>query len=137
VKATGLDDLLDDEDDPFTLFAPTDEAFKQLCGRLKMTEDELLAHPLLLTRILDYHIVPGAAIMEEEMDDGLSLPTEARMPPVVGLRQRLAVVRGADDSITIDGWGSDAKVIETDIKACASVIHVVDTVLLPDKLPAQ
>ena len=59
----------------------------------------------------------------------------ARMPPLVGPRENVTVRMGADDSIVIDGLGSDAKVVEADIVACASVIHIVDEVLLPDKLP--
>jgi hypothetical protein len=82
------------------------------------------------------------------------------MPPLVGPRENVTVRIGADDSIVLDGLGSDAKVIETDIVACASVVHIIDTgakllsvsvgrcaicstelpvallaVLLPDKLP--
>ena len=59
----------------------------------------------------------------------------ARMPPLVGPRENVTVRLGADDSIVIDGLGSDATVIDADIVACKSVIHTVDTVLLPDKLP--
>jgi len=59
----------------------------------------------------------------------------ARMPPLIGPRENVTVRIGADESIIIDGLGSDAKVIETDIVVCASVVHVVDTVLLPDPLP--
>jgi hypothetical protein len=55
----------------------------------------------------------------------------ARMPPLVGPRENVTVRQGADGSIIIDGLGSDAKVLETDIVACASVVHVIDTVLLP------
>ena len=59
----------------------------------------------------------------------------ARMPPLVGPRENVTVRMGADDSIVIDGLGSDAKVVETDVVACAAVIHIIDTVLLPDKIP--
>ena len=57
------------------------------------------------------------------------------MPPLIGPRENVTVRIGADDSIVIDGLGSDAKVLETDIVACASVVHIIDTVLLPDALP--
>jgi hypothetical protein len=49
------------------------------------------------------------------------------MPPLVGPRENVTVRIGADDSIVLDGLGSDAKVIETDIVACASVVHIIDT----------
>ncbi len=100
------------------LFAPTDDAFGDLLKRLQMTEDQLLANSILLTRVLDYHIVPQKVIMEDDMEDGTELPTVARMPPIIGKRQKLAIRRGADDSIVLDGFGSDAKVVEV---RCACV----------------
>lgn len=145
----------------FTLFAPDDEAFEDLLKRLKMTEEELLAKPFLLTRVLNYHIIGGQVIEEGDMDDGVQLETEvsactlcdasgaerrhfahsglqtkqARFPPIIGKRMKVTVRRGADDSIVLDGNGSDARVVETDRQACAAIVHVIDTVLLPDKLP--
>jgi uncharacterized surface protein with fasciclin (FAS1) repeats len=61
----------------------------------------------------------------------------ARMPPLVGPRENVTIRVGADESIIIDGLGSDAKVVETDVVACATVVHIIDTVLLPDKLPVD
>lgn len=49
--------------------------------------------------------------------------------------QKLEVKRGADGSIILDGLGSDARILESDKVACRSVVHIIDTVLLPDKLP--
>ena len=139
------------------MFAPTDKAFHALLERLNMDLDALLSSKALLVRVLDYHVAPGAALKEEDLHDGQKLATLARMPPLIGPRENLEVrcfrcgsslllrrahlltrpqVRmGADESIIIDGLGSDAKVLETDIVACASVVHIVDTVLLPDPLP--
>ena len=113
----------------------TRAAFAQLLGRLKMTKEQLLDNRVLLVRVLDYHIVPGVAAKADDLSDGQKLATMARMPPLVGPRENVTVRFGADESIVIDGLGSDAKVLETDVTACAAVVHVVDTVLLPDKIP--
>jgi len=135
VIATGIDELLDDPNAVFTLFAPDDDAFAELLTRLRMTEEELLSKPFLLTRVLDYHIVGGQVIEEADLEDGVQLDTEARWPPIIGKRMRVTVRRGADNSIVLDGNGSNARVTETDLQACAAVVHRIDTVLLPDKLP--
>ena len=135
VKAAGLDDTLDDPKAVLTVFAPTDEAFEGLLQRLNMDLDTLLSNKALLVRVLDYHVAPGAALMEEDLQDGQKIATMARMPPLIGPRENVTVRIGADESIIIDGLGSDAKVLETDIVACASVVHIVDSVLLPDPLP--
>ena len=135
VKAADLDDTLDDPKAVLTVFAPTDDAFHALLERLNMDLDTLLSNKALLVRVLDYHVAPGAALKADDLEDGLKIATMARMPPLIGPRENVTVRFGADGSVVIDGLGSDAKVIETDIVACASVIHVVDTVLLPDPLP--
>ena len=135
MKAADLDDTLDDPKAVLTVFAPTDDAFHALLERLNMDLDTLLSTKSLLVRVLDYHIAPGAALKEEDLEDGQKIATMARMPPLIGPRENVTIRIGADESIIIDGLGSDAKVIETDIIACASVVHIVDTVLLPDPLP--
>ena len=137
VNAADLDDTLDDPKAVLTVFAPTDDAFEALLERLNMDLDTLLSNKALLVRVLDYHVAPGAALKEEDLQDGQKIATMARMPPLIGPRENVTVRIGADESIIIDGLGSDARVIETDIVACASVVHVVDTVLLPDPLPGE
>ena len=113
VKATGFDDLLDDTNAVLTLFAPDDQAFQDLLKRFKMTEEELLNKPFLLSRILEYHIVGDEIISEEDMEDGRELETEARFPPIIGKRMKLTVREGADGGIVLDAIGSNARVVET------------------------
>ena len=113
VKATGFDDLLDDGNAVLTLFAPDDQAFEDLLKRFKMTEEELLNKPFLLSRILEYHIVGDEIISEEDMEDGRELETEARFPPIIGKRMKLTVREGADGGIVLDAIGSNARVVET------------------------
>jgi len=108
VKAADLDDTLDDPKAVLTVFAPTDEAFEALLERLNMDLDALLSNKALLVRVLDYHVAPGAALKEEDLQDGQKIATMARMPPLIGPRENVTVRIGADESIIIDGLGSDA-----------------------------
>lgn len=114
VKAAGLVDTLKGPG-PFTVFAPTDEAFAKLPpGTL-----ESLLQPEnkeKLQKILTYHVVAGNVMAKD----------------VVKLQSAKTVEGG---SLTIKAGGgvmvNNAHVIETDITASNGVIHVIDTVLLP------
>lgn len=101
---------------PFTVFAPTDEAFAKLPAG---TVDELLKpeNKEKLQSILTYHVVPGKVLAE----DAVSL-TSAK------------TVNGKDFEITKSGSDlmiDNAKVIKTDILASNGVIHVIDQVIMP------
>ncbi len=103
-------------DGPFTVLAPTDEAFSKLPHG---TLSALLKDKEKLTAILTYHVIPGKVMAEQ----------------VVGL-DKATTVNGQDVMIKVkDGMVmvNDATVIETDIKASNGVIHVIDTVILPKK----
>jgi uncharacterized surface protein with fasciclin (FAS1) repeats len=122
VRAAGLEDTLRGKG-PFTVFAPTDEAFAALPAG---TVDTLLADPAGdLTDILTYHVVPGAVAAADVAGlDGQAVTT------VNGATFSIEV---ADDgSVTlIDGAGNKVGVVTTDIQADNGVIHVIDGVLLP------
>lgn len=113
VQAAGLVDTLKSEG-PFTVFAPTDEAFGNLPeGAL----DGLLADPEALSNVLLYHVVPGK-VMAADVVNLTSADTAAAQPV----------------SIMVDGDAvmvGDAQVIIPDIEASNGVIHVIDAVLLP------
>ena len=115
VQAAGLVETLSGKG-PFTVFAPTDEAFAKLP---KGTLDELLKpeNKAKLTAILTYHVVAGN-VMAADVVKVKSAKT------VQG--QDLAV-KVSDGKVMIDG----AQVIKADVVASNGVIHVVDTVLLP------
>jgi uncharacterized surface protein with fasciclin (FAS1) repeats len=103
-------------DGPFTVFAPTDEAFAKID---KATLDDLLKpeNKDKLVTILTYHVVPGSVMAAD----------------VVKLTSA-KTVNGADVTIKVDGstvMVNDAKVTATDIKAKNGVIHVIDTVIMP------
>lgn len=113
IQAAGLVETLKGEG-PFTVFAPTDEAFAKLPSG---TLEALLANPAKLRAILTYHVVPGRVLAEQ----------------VVGLRSA-ATVNGQDVRIRVEGgkvYVDGAQVTATDIAASNGVIHVIDSVILP------
>ncbi len=113
VTAAGLVDTLKGEG-PFTVFAPTDEAFAALP---EGTVEGLLEDIPALTAILTYHVVPGT-VMSGDLEDGMMAET------VNGA----SVTIGVGETVTVDG----ATVIQADIEASNGVIHVIDSVLLPE-----
>ncbi len=100
---------------PFTVFAPTDDAFAALPAG---TIDALLADPQgLLTEILLYHVV-GAEVLSSDLSDG----------------QTAMTLNGQDLTVSITNDGvfiNDAQVIVADIVTDNGVVHVIDAVLLP------
>ena len=112
LQAAGLVETLKGKG-PFTVFAPTDEAFAKLPAG---TVEALLKDIPKLKAILTYHVVAG----QVEAKDVVKL---AKATTVNG--QDLTI--GTSDGVTIN----DAKVIKADIQAKNGVIHVIDTVLLP------
>uniref|UniRef100_A0A7C1JCW4 Fasciclin domain-containing protein n=1 Tax=Caldilinea aerophila TaxID=133453 RepID=A0A7C1JCW4_9CHLR len=100
---------------PFTVFAPTDDAFAALPQE---TLDAVLADPQgLLTQILLYHVVAGK-VMAADLVDGQELATLQGAPLTISLSEEGAMV-------------NDATIIATDIEASNGVIHVIDAVLVP------
>ncbi len=115
VEAAGLADELSGEG-PFTVFAPTDEAFAKIPAD---TLKALLADPQgQLTQILLYHVVSGK-VMAADVKDGLEAETLQGAP--------LKFTVGADGSVKI----GDVNVVATDVAASNGVIHVIDAVLMP------
>jgi uncharacterized surface protein with fasciclin (FAS1) repeats len=113
VKAAGLVETLQ-SDGPFTVFAPTDEAFAKLP---EGTVENLLANPDKLKQILLYHVVPGKVTSAEVVK--LSSATTAQ-----GSDVKIAVKNG---SVMVD----NATVAKADVMASNGVIHVIDTVIIP------
>lgn len=118
VEAAGLVETLQGEG-PYTVFAPTDEAFAAALEDLDLTAEELLADTETLTSILTYHVVEGEVPAADVVTlDGEEVPT----------------VNGTTVTIGVDGETvtvNDATVTATDIFATNGVIHVIDGVLLP------
>ena len=119
IGAAGLGETLSGKG-PFTVFAPTNEAFAALPDG---TLDSLLlpANKDKLAAILTYHVVPGT-IMAADVTSG-------EVTTVNGQTFTIDAMGGA---VTItDANGNTAKVTSTDIVASNGVIHVIDAVLLP------
>ena len=114
VKAAGLVDTLKGKG-PFTVFAPTDEAFAKLPAG---TVEDLLKpeNKAKLTAILTYHVVPG----------------RLKAADVVAAKE-LKTVNGKAAAITTEGGAkiAGAGIIKTDIECSNGVVHVIDTVILP------
>ena len=113
VSAAGLVDTLNGEG-PFTVFAPTDEAFAALPPGVL---DALLLpeNKDTLTKILTYHVVPGQVLAADVTDGDVAT--------VEGQTVTLSTV----DGVTVNG----AKVIQADVVGSNGVIHAIDAVILP------
>jgi uncharacterized surface protein with fasciclin (FAS1) repeats len=120
VKAAGLVDTLEGKG-PFTVFAPTNEAF----GKLPAGTVDSLVKPenkATLTKILTYHVVAGK-LEASDLTDGKKLKT------VQG--EELTVKKSGSNVMIIDAKGGSAKVSIPDVNQSNGVIHVIDTVLMP------
>ena len=113
LTAAGLIDTLKGPG-PFTVFAPTDEAFAKIpADKL----NALLADKAALTKVLTYHVVPGK-VVAADVRPGM-----------------VKTVEGQSLNISTSPAGvmvNNAKVIKTDVMATNGVIHVIDTVVLPN-----
>ena len=111
LQAAGLVDTLKGPG-PFTVFAPTDEAFAKVP---KDQLDALLKDKAKLTKVLTYHVVPGK-VMAADVKAG-----------------KVKTVQGSELTVATSGGVSvdNAKVVKTDIVASNGVIHVIDSVVIP------
>ena len=123
VQAAGLEEALRGEG-PFTVFAPTDEAFADLLAELGLTKEELLNSDDLAD-ILLYHVLPVKVMSQDIVDDNITSAT---------------TLQGSDVSIDVKWqrfakWRkifvNDARVITPDIECSNGVIHVINKVLIP------
>ncbi len=121
VQAAGLVDTLNG-DGPFTVFAPTNDAFAATLTELGTTAEDVLANTELLTGILTYHVVPGA-VLSGQLTDGMEVTT---------VNGATLTINVSDAGVTItDGMGRTANVTSADIQGTNGVIHVIDNVILP------
>jgi uncharacterized surface protein with fasciclin (FAS1) repeats len=119
VQAAGLVDTLKSDGalyGPFTVFAPTDEAFAKLPAG---TIEALLANPAQLSEILLYHVVPGAVAASDVMMVSSAQTAQG---------QAVTVSMG-EGGVLIN----ESRVLITDVMASNGIIHVIDAVLLPPR----
>jgi uncharacterized surface protein with fasciclin (FAS1) repeats len=116
VKAAGLVDTLKGSG-PFTVFAPTDEAFAKLpAGTLEtLLQPENKAR---LQSILKYHVVPGRVMARDVV----------KLDSAQTVEGRSISIKAADGGVMVN----NAHVTKADIEASNGVIHVIDTVILPE-----
>ncbi|QEI08997.1 fasciclin domain-containing protein [Pigmentiphaga aceris] len=111
-QSVGLSDTLR-KAGPYTVFAPTDEAWAQLPAN---TVEQLLADKALLAEVLKYHVVPGV-LHADDLKQG-------NLKTVQG--QTLAMVNGPQ------GWQIDgASVVKADVEADNGVVYLIDKVIFP------
>jgi uncharacterized surface protein with fasciclin (FAS1) repeats len=127
VKAAGLVDTLNSPG-PFTVFAPTNDAFAKLPAG---TVDTLLKpeNKATLTKILTYHVVPGR-ISSKELEKMIKKGGGKYMATTVEGEQLTFSMMGKGIMIT-DAKGGTAMVTTADVFQSNGVIHVIDTVLMP------
>ena len=104
---------------PFTVFAPTNDAFAGLLAELGVTKAALLANTALLTKVLTYHVVSGRVLKAD-----------------VPLNTAIATVQGETLTVNsslsiIDQRGRASELTATDVLTSNGVIHVIDKVILP------
>ncbi len=104
-------------DGPFTVFAPTDEAFQAALEGLGMSAEELLADTELLIQVLTYHVVPGKLMAADVLEANL-LETVEGSYALAYLGEEGAYI-------------NEAQIVATDIEASNGVVHVIDAVILP------
>jgi uncharacterized surface protein with fasciclin (FAS1) repeats len=109
---------------PFTVFAPTDDAFAAALEALDLTAEELLASPDL-GGILTYHVVPGKLMAADVLAAVESGMGTAEVETVNGATVEVTV---EDGMVMLNGA---ATVTATDLEAGNGVVHVIDAVILP------
>jgi transforming growth factor-beta-induced protein len=108
---------------PFTLFAPTNDAFEKLLAELNLTADQLLANKPLLTQVLTYHVL-AARVLARQIEDGAT--------PTTLQGQAITLNVGEERKIKItDARGRTANVTKKNLRARNGVVHLIDTVILP------
>lgn len=117
LETAGLTDTLRGEG-PFTVFAPTDDAFAALPPE---TIDELYADPSgALTDILLYHVVPDETLMKADIAAGGKFASALE-------DESLVTYTGSDGNVYVN----DIKITTADIQATNGVIHAIDAVIVP------
>jgi uncharacterized surface protein with fasciclin (FAS1) repeats len=118
LNASGQKQMLEEDKGPFTVFAPTDEAFNKLPAG---TVENLLKpeNKAKLAKILAYHVVPGKVMAADVKPGEVTTAEGSKLD-----------IKVADGKVMV----GNATVSKTDIMATNGVIHVIDTVLMPPNL---
>jgi uncharacterized surface protein with fasciclin (FAS1) repeats len=107
---------------PYTVFAPTNQAFLDLLAELNLSKAQLLANKELLTSVLTYHVL-GAKVVAKDVPLG---------QPITTLQKGFFKAEASGSSLKItDGRNRVSNVVTADVAAQNGVVHIVDKVLLP------
>ena len=104
---------------PFTVFAPTNDAFVALLAELKVSKADLLANKPLLTSVLTYHVLPKKVVKAD-------IPFGAPITTVQG--ETITIDTSA---VITDTRARKSQITATDILAKNGVVHLIDKVILP------
>jgi uncharacterized surface protein with fasciclin (FAS1) repeats len=127
VKAADLVEVLQSKG-PFTVFAPVNQAFKDLPdGTLKTLLNK--ENITTLQSVLTYHVVKGN-VMAEDVLAGIEKGGGKLSVKTVSGKEFTVMLKG-ENVVIMDQNGNSAKILKTDIKASNGVIHVIDTVIMP------
>ena len=124
VRATGLEGALNVSTSELTVFAPTNNAFDCFVTSRNITLAKLLADTATLATVLKYHVIPRTALLSCQVTVPTTLTTLQGETLVVG-------VKLPQETLVITGMRSNATAVKQDVRACRSVVHLVDHVLLP------
>jgi uncharacterized surface protein with fasciclin (FAS1) repeats len=123
VEAAGLTDTLKSQG-PFTVFAPRDEAFRNLpIGTLEGIQKDLPR----LKSVLNYHIVSRKIAVKDLHD----MTTDGRITEVTTAQGSAVKLKTHQQAFLRSEYVNDAKIVKSDIKTSNGVIHVIDRVLMP------
>lgn len=114
---------------PYTVFAPTNDAFAALLADLGLTKDQLFANKALLTAVLKYHVVPARVPQSE-------IPLGKPLTPLDG--GYFKIDASGTDLVITDGRNRTSRIVQANVAASNGVVHAIDKVLLPaDKTVVQ
>lgn len=120
VVAADLAGALSDPNANYTILAPTNAAFMQALQETGMTKAQLFANKPLLTKILSYHVINGAAPIYKK---------DVRPGNVMMLSKDTLMI--TPQGKLMDEMGRTTNILKTDITASNGVVHVIDRVLMP------
>lgn len=130
VLTAGFGDMFNDTEAQGTLFAPRDVAWFLLLQRLNLTVADLFADKELLSTVLKYHYVPEVVLEADSLENGQNITTALEGEELVVFKPR-AIVRLETTT------GKKVRVLDTDLSAGSSIVHIVNNVLWPADSPVD
>nr|QYF06645.1 ScosAstaP [Enallax costatus]BCN28337.1 astaxanthin binding fasciclin family protein [Enallax costatus] len=129
IKAAGVASALK-ADTKWTILAPNNAAFEKTLSKLNLTADALLKNKELVVKVLSYHVIPSGAVLSSQLKNNTEVATALKGAAPL-------IVKIYEGSVVFQGAVNKAKVVAPDIKAADTVIHVVDSVLVPPGIVSE